>query len=128
MRALSVRQPWAELILRGRKIIECRSRPTRVQERVWIYAARGVVHLTPIYPRTDPRIDAAGLPRGVLVGSVEIVNSRPLRRSDRKAACLEVDFDGYAWILAHPKRLAVPMKPVRHPQPTFFYPFDLATR
>ena len=40
MRALSVRQPYAELILRGVKTIEYRSRPTRiVGERFYIYAA-----------------------------------------------------------------------------------------
>jgi hypothetical protein len=42
MRALSIRQPYAELILRGIKTIEYRTRPTRiVGERVWIYASRG---------------------------------------------------------------------------------------
>ena len=30
MRALSIRQPYAELILRGIKTIEYRSRPTRI--------------------------------------------------------------------------------------------------
>ena len=40
MRALSIRQPYAELILRGIKQIEYRSRPTRIiGERFWIYAA-----------------------------------------------------------------------------------------
>ncbi|HEV2292860.1 MAG TPA: ASCH domain-containing protein [Tepidisphaeraceae bacterium] len=42
MRALSIRQPFAELILRGMKTIEYRSRPTRIiGERFYIYAARG---------------------------------------------------------------------------------------
>src|SRR6476620_11845188 len=41
MRALSIRQPYAELILRGIKRIEYRSRPTRiVGERFWIYASK----------------------------------------------------------------------------------------
>ena len=41
MRALSIRQPYAELILRGIKTIEYRSRPTRIiGERFYIYAAR----------------------------------------------------------------------------------------
>ncbi len=40
MRALSIRQPYAELILRGLKTIEYRSRPTRIiGERFYIYAA-----------------------------------------------------------------------------------------
>ena len=39
MRALSIRQPYAELILRGVKTIEYRSRPTKIiGERFYIYA------------------------------------------------------------------------------------------
>jgi hypothetical protein len=41
MRALSIRQPFAELILRGIKTVEYRSRPTRIiGERFWIYASK----------------------------------------------------------------------------------------
>jgi len=35
MRALSIRQPYAELILRGIKPIEFRSRPTRIIGQQW---------------------------------------------------------------------------------------------
>jgi hypothetical protein len=42
MRALSIRQPYAEMILRGVKTVEYRSKPTRIiGERFWIYAAKG---------------------------------------------------------------------------------------
>jgi predicted transcriptional regulator len=41
LRALSVRQPWAELILRGIKTIEVRSRLTKIRGCVQIYASRG---------------------------------------------------------------------------------------
>ena len=41
VRALSIRQPFAELILRGIKTVELRSRPTNVVgERFYIYAAK----------------------------------------------------------------------------------------
>ena len=41
MRALSIRQPFAELILRGIKTVEYRSRPTRIiGERFYIYASK----------------------------------------------------------------------------------------
>jgi len=41
MRALSIRQPYAELILRGIKPIEFRTRPTKIiGERFYIYASR----------------------------------------------------------------------------------------
>jgi hypothetical protein len=36
--ALSVRQPWAELILRGRKTIEVRTWPTRHRGELWLHA------------------------------------------------------------------------------------------
>jgi predicted transcriptional regulator len=41
MQAISIRQPYAELILRGIKPIEFRSRPTRIiGERFYIYASK----------------------------------------------------------------------------------------
>jgi hypothetical protein len=39
MSALSLRQPHAEQVLRGKKKIEYRSMPTSKRERVYIYAA-----------------------------------------------------------------------------------------
>jgi len=41
MRALSIRQPYAELILRGIKTVELRSRSTTIiGERFYLYAAK----------------------------------------------------------------------------------------
>ena len=49
MLALSIRQPYAELILRGVKTIEYRSRPTRkIGERFYIYASKGSGQLSAI--------------------------------------------------------------------------------
>ena len=39
-RALSIRQPYAEQILRGVKTIEYRSQPTKIRERVYVYASQ----------------------------------------------------------------------------------------
>ena len=66
-----------------------------------------------------------GLPRGVLVGTVEIIGCRYVAKSDSEEACFEVD-DGsgyYAWVLDRPKRAEVLKKPTRQPQPMFFNPF-----
>src|SRR5581483_4135603 len=42
MLALSIRQPFAELILRGIKTVEYRSRSTQIiGRRFWIYASKG---------------------------------------------------------------------------------------
>jgi hypothetical protein len=126
MRALSVRQPWAELILLGHKTIEVRSRRTNLRERVYIYAG-----LNRIEPREEARIaaqfgiDMDGLPRGVLVGTVQIVGCMPLKQDDCPAACFPItETDGlYGWLLARPQRTEELVKPTRQPQPMFFNPF-----
>jgi hypothetical protein len=126
MRALSIRQPWAELILRGHKIIEVRSRRTNLLERVHIYAG-----LNRIEPQEEARIsarfgiDVDDLPRGVLVGTVAIVGCLPLKEDDGEAACFEItQTDGiYAWLLARPQRAEDLVKPKNQPQPMFFNPF-----
>jgi hypothetical protein len=92
MRALSIRQPFAELILRGIKRIEYRSRPTRIiGERFYIYASKGsafrgqgsvktwssdlsVVNVPPwmIDLANALRLFPHELPTGVIVGSAVI--------------------------------------------------------
>ena len=72
--ALSVRQPYAELILRGEKKFEYRSGPTdkyRNKQRVLIYASKIPESDARLWTRVKPK--PGGLPIGVLVGSVEIV-------------------------------------------------------
>jgi len=124
-RALSVRQPWAELIVRGVKQIEVRSKPTHVRGRVYIYASMGEVdssHCRRI--EREHHIDIALLPRGVLVGTVEIVGCRPLATRDSTLAALSIarGRTDFAWLLAEPRR-SDPAKPRNHPQPVFFRPF-----
>jgi hypothetical protein len=41
-RAPSIRQPLSELILRGDKTLEFRSRLTRIRERVYLYAGKNL--------------------------------------------------------------------------------------
>ncbi len=106
--ALSVRQPFAELIMRGVKTVEYRSRPTRVRGRIYIYASLGR------YPRADEAEwaqefgldDIDGLPRGVLVGTAELF-----------------DCQGEEWLLRAPERLAKPVRPERRANPVWFRPF-----
>jgi ASCH domain len=126
MRALSIRQPWAELILLGHKTIEARSRRTNNRERVHICAARGRIE-KPEEARISEQfgLDIDGLPRGVVVGTVEIVGCRILTTEDSQAACFKVlKADGpYAWLLERPQRAKRLRAPKNHPQPSFFWPF-----
>lgn len=86
MIALSIRQPWAWLILHGGKDIENRDWPTKRRGRVLVHAAKGMTldewgdawtfsHGS----GANPKAAAAGLTfktieRGGIVGSVEIVD------------------------------------------------------
>jgi hypothetical protein len=44
MKALSIRQPWAWLIVNGYKTIENRTWPTKFRGRVLIHASKGMTH------------------------------------------------------------------------------------
>ena len=88
MLAISVRQPWAWLIIHAGKDIENRSWPTKVRGRVLIHAAKGMTHdeyaeavevamvaragTPPAQRVIMPSFNA--MPRGGIIGSVEIVD------------------------------------------------------
>ena len=106
MRALSIRQPYAEQILRGEKKIEYRSRSTKIiGEEFYIYASKGRGAWG---QRQDEYL------RGQLVGTARISHVTPSTSSGR---------GGYEWHLKDVRRLDRPRKPRGHPQPVWFKPF-----
>ena len=107
MSALSLRQPNAEQVLRGKKKIEYRNMPTSKRERVYIYASN-----TPADQEAWDEIKLApgDLPTGVLVGT------------DRIVGCRKTKIE-YEWDLAGPLRLKRHINPKNHLQPAWFYPF-----
>ena len=134
MLALSIRQPFAELILRGIKTVKYRTRPTRiVGERFWLYASKGqgargkgqAIWSTDLSTGGTPvpqwMLELAEqiklipadleLPTGVIVGSAVIEQVS------------QVD-DTYRWHLTDVQRSSRHRKPARHPQPVWFRPFD----
>jgi ASCH domain len=111
LRTLSIRQPHAEAIMRGTKTIEYRSRSTNVRGRIYIYASLGryskkdELEMLEDYDITD--INSDDLPRGVLIGTVDLF-----------------DCEDGEWYLRFPKRLDTPVPPTVQPQPVWFYPFE----
>lgn len=110
--ALSVRQPFAELIMRGEKSVEYRSRLTCVRGRIYIYASLGQ------YKRAEEAewaaeysLDIEGLPRGVLIGTVDLWE------------CYDMGECEFEWWLRLPERLSEAVRPVRRPNPVWFRPF-----
>mgnify|MGYP001409813424 CR=1 FL=1 len=109
-RAISIKQPFVEEILRGIKKYEYRSRPTKIRGRVYLYASQK--------PRDDGnwkrlKLSPNEAPKGVIVGSVEIVD------------CVYFKKDGCnGYKLKNPRRYKKHLKPKNHPQPCFFFPFS----
>lgn len=116
-RALSVRQPYCEFILTGEKDAEYRSRRTHVRGRVYLYASKNM-HDAIAWAADDWKLQEVvkELPRGLIVGSVEI------------CACVEESRGGWAWMLAEPRRYREPWKPAGTPQPSFFNPGVLPSK
>ena len=124
--ALGVRQPWCELILRGRKTLEIRSRSTDVRGPIYVYAAKKFSDLPELDDvLTAEDVDLNVLPRGGVVGTVEIVGCRRATPADAAAACVpERELaDRWAWELANPVRFDEPVKPRFLPYGVWFYPF-----
>ncbi len=110
-RALSIRQPFAELILVGKKKFEYRTIATKIRERVYIYASRNNAP-APRWKGTGYQPES--LPTGVLVGTVEIVQCTG-------------EPGNYRWELSNPQRLKKFLTPKNRPQPVWFLPFTNST-
>ena len=80
MKALSIRQPWAWLIVNGHKDIENRDWTTKVRGRVLIHASKGMTRDEYAFAfvhaeEQGVKIPAFGdLERGGIVGEAEIVD------------------------------------------------------
>ena len=106
-RALSIRQPYAEQILRRDKKIEYRSQNTNIRERIYIYASKRPGDLSSF---TKVGKSPGELPTGVLVGTIRITDCTGSPGN-------------YCWHLADPERFVKPIKPKNRPQPVWFHPF-----
>ena len=129
MKALSIRQPWAELILQGRKSIELRERTTKHRGLLAIHAGKQVeiafCHKWGLNP------DA--LPKGALVGTVEVDGMvefdlerwNALRDQHLNPSPIPGKWKG--WRLKNPRRLEEPI-PCRPLPGLFNVPNEIVKR
>lgn len=107
-KALSIRQPYVEQIMRGTKTVEYRSMRTLIRGRVYIYASNTP---GPISKFRAIKAHPGDFPTGFIIGTVEIVDCTGAPGK-------------YEWHLANPVRLAEPIKPDNRAQPAWFIPFN----
>lgn len=112
LRALTIRQPWAELILRGRKPYEIRSWSTKYRGPLVIHSAAKVNSGYAIELGLNPD----KLVAGAFVGVAVLTDVRPFTRNDawllkkNRAGFGGWEPDLFSWVLAKPRRIAPPIK------------------
>jgi hypothetical protein len=101
VKALSIRQPWAWLIVTGYKDTENRSWRTNYRGSLFIHAGRAIdpTSLDQIEGRYGLRIPAKKLLRGGIIGAVELVDVV------KEHSSRWFDGGGFAWVLANPNPL-----------------------
>ena len=112
MKAISVRQPWAELIIRGKKKVEIRKLKTNYRGDLLIHAGSIRGNLEFVKANIDPKLKSEYKDR-VMIGIVNLIdiikiteNLWGLLRNKHliPGAWLPEDHI-YAWILEQPKRI-----------------------
>lgn len=83
MKVLTIKEPWASLILKGKKTIET---------RVWKTKYRGVVLL---HASQSPKSEISGK----IFAVANIENCLPMVKDDEKFACCDVYPRAYSWFL-----------------------------
>jgi hypothetical protein len=107
MKALSFRQPWAELILQGRKTMDLRTYNSHYRGRIAIHAPQ-TVEADKCW---ENDLKPGDLDTGGIVGTAELVDVIPLDEESYNAQ-KEAHLAGrrwreglFGWVLAYPERL-----------------------
>jgi hypothetical protein len=112
MKTLSIRQPWADLIIQGRKTLELRTWTVRYRGSLAIHASQTVERETCLAHGLDPdRVTV-----GAVIGIVDLVEifeldtaSYEARRAEHLADEPWGDGPLYGWRLANPRPLPEPV-------------------
>lgn len=124
MKALSIKQPWAWLIVHGYKDVENRGWPTPIRERVLVHAPRTIDHNAYgyVHLRAPELLDVVPSSHELLVGGIvgDVQVTGCVRRSDSRW------FEGpFGFLLAAPT--VRPFLPLRGALGFFDVPDHLLT-
>ena len=105
---ISFRQPIPEMILRGIKTMETRSRNANLKGTYYIHVSKGKT-----WAREDLDFSLEDLPKGVVVGKVDIVETKIYRNANEWFAdskkhgisSLPPQFPFYGFVLKNPVRV-----------------------
>ena len=113
MKCLSVCQPFAELIVQGKKTIELRKWNTQFRGEFLIHAAKNIL----LEDCNRMNLSPESMITGAIIGKVSLVdvkkyNSEKELYADRKKHHAETNYikNKYGFILEKPKKLRVPIE------------------
>jgi len=86
---LSIREPYAEMILFGEKTIETRSWQTHYRGDLLVCVSK-----TPVYPLS-----------GMAICVVNLVDCRPMTKDDETFACCNYEPGLYAWVIQDVRKI-----------------------
>lgn len=89
MKAISLKQPWANLVAEGKKTIETRKWATKYRGDLVICSSQ------------TPKIK----PYGCALCVVELYNIEPMRKEHEKEACIEVYKGARSWFLRNLRKI-----------------------
>ncbi|MBU2616955.1 MAG: ASCH domain-containing protein [Nanoarchaeota archaeon] len=111
MKALSLKQPWAELVLQGRKVVELRKWNTNFRGEFLIHSSK-VPDLEGM-----KRFGFDELPNGFIVGKAKLIGVKKysdndeLEKDNSKHLAETGEWGGYGFLLEDVKRInAIPAK------------------
>lgn len=105
MKALTITQPWASLIVLGHKSIENRTWPTRYRGRLLIHSSKRGFDSSGLVLAGRLGIELPDdLPRGAILGAADLVNVTDIVPADDPFA-----FGPVCWVLANATAFASPL-------------------
>lgn len=114
-KALSLKQPWADLVASGLKTIETRRWKTNYRGPLLICASKSIDHASfeglRKFGKVFPRVPK--LPRGVAVCLVDLKGCELMNRYHEHAACCEAYSGAWAWHIGNLRRLIAPLPEVK---------------
>ena len=121
MKALSLKQPWVELILLGKKTIELRKWNTNFRGEFYIHASGNIDE------EQIKKFNLNNLPRQSIVGKANLVdvkiynNEKEFLQDSNKHLASNMKFGKYGFILSNVKRI----EPIKYKGQLRFFEVDL---
>jgi|TARA_Y100000294_G_C8548975_1_gene334448 hypothetical protein len=102
---LSVKQPFASLIVLGKKSIECRVWKTNFRGKIFIHSSKGESKEKLFNVNKNLLNKKIFSLKGFILGSVEIIDCKKIHKESSKQAKFKINKKYWGWILKNHKRI-----------------------